>query len=824
MCVLCCEAAADLEELKAGRFSVTYPSGLQPQAVTALRVAQRTLGTKLAGYTELQQALEDRGKTARRIANLLGRPDLASDLQDRLSVAPSMQTVLLAMVTHLRLLRLSDFPSGGTIEEGRMRITVDREKDTLSVEVSGAGHGDPAPGSVFLPLVYDANGRLIGTDKGEDLAGTLSAYAQSSELWLLPLMLIHEAAESALVSELELHHPFARWFNEGVAQWVVLQLARERAPNSYGAYSKAFLPRSGQQDRRKANLLSWPQADYAELAGAGSPDRDALSTAVSTELVCRLFQRQPTGTLAQVLRRIAENRRRGIVPDSRGVCRAIQQVTRQDAWRMLLEYVPAQVSDGLQHGRRDQLVRSLMQAPVAANMQPSAAAVTVRRLLEMEPGSVAARLTRASVLYRLGLSADAAENEIKLAALLAKWLSAAPKPLLYGREDDDSRYVLGRFHQLLGRPDLARRYLAGIPESSRRYPDARAALRAVGAGQSGAAASDSRVLVGAGLLSKHALVDEPRLGVVTDVRVAATAEHQDRAIVVAGTDGALYLDRKAAVTSFIRFAVSCGRASIVQAGGNYLFADRCDLLQTSAFLLGADGKLMWGSGSPGGVDDMAAGDVDGDGRPDFVLGLNGYGGLRLLDENGKQQWQQPDANVWHVEVLAPGSGDARIVHSNATGRMIVRDGGGTVINTRTLPIYLTGFCLCRWGAVGAEERVLAAEDAGVWLCSVQGGLDRKLSAPGVGQFGVPSAVPVRLQAGGPECLAVAVGSPDGTGGSGLYLYDKDGQLIYHETLSEPCLAVARFPLGQTGPDALLVGGQGCVWQYELAGARPPRAN
>ena len=50
------------------------------------------------------------------------------------------------------------------------------------------------------------------------------------------------------------------------------------------------------------------------------------------------------------------------------------------------------------------------------------------------------------------------------------------------------------------------------------------------------------------------------------------------------------------------------------------------------------------------VDDTAAGDVDGDGRLEFVVGFNGGGGVRLLDSTEKMRWRKPDGNVWHVEI------------------------------------------------------------------------------------------------------------------------------------------------------------------------------
>jgi len=41
--------------------------------------------------------------------------------------------------------------------------------------------------------------------------------------------------------------------------------------------------------------------------------------------------------------------------------------------------------------------------------------------------------------------------------------------------------------------------------------------------------------------------------------------------------------------------------------------------------------------------------LSGDEKPRVVVGLNGGGGITMLDENGKKVWHQSDRNVWHVE-------------------------------------------------------------------------------------------------------------------------------------------------------------------------------
>jgi len=68
------------------------------------------------------------------------------------------------------------------------------------------------------------------------------------------------------------------------------------------------------------------------------------------------------------------------------------------------------------------------------------------------------------------------------------------------------------------------------------------------------------------------------------------------------------------------------------------------------------------------MDDMAAGDLDGDGVPEFVAGYNGGGGVRLFDASGKSRWRQGrSAGPLHRSQLAA---DGRIGTLRARARNV----------------------------------------------------------------------------------------------------------------------------------------------------------
>ncbi|MFQ5810626.1 MAG: hypothetical protein ACE5JM_13500, partial [Armatimonadota bacterium] len=224
-----------------------------------------------------------------------------------------------------------------------------------------------------------------------------------------------------------------------------------------------------------------------------------------------------------------------------------------------------------------------------------------------------------------------------------------------------------------------------------------------------------------------------------------------------------------------------------------------------------------GGRSPG-VNDMAAGDMDGDGSLEYIVGFNGGGGVHLVETDGTRLWRQPEGNVWHVEMLdTDGDGSLEIVHSNAGGQMTVRDSQGAVVTQARPGPYFSGFSICRWPTAGSSEHALLAEDDTIWLFDFAGDTVAELSAPQCGTLGHARGVPVRLQPGQPEHFAVAVDFKR-TRQAILYVYDSAGALVSQEVLPESCRAIAALPLAGGQAEALLVGGEGKVLRYEPAPA------
>jgi hypothetical protein len=66
----------------------------------------------------------------------------------------------------------------------------------------------------------------------------------------------------------------------------------------------------------------------------------------------------------------------------------------------------------------------------------------------------------------------------------------------------------------------------------------------------------------------------------------------------------------------------------------------------------ASGRQLWRSHHPAGVDDVAVADLDRDGVDEVIVGLNGGGGVEVLNESGLVRWRSTVVgNVWSVATV-----------------------------------------------------------------------------------------------------------------------------------------------------------------------------
>lgn len=104
------------------------------------------------------------------------------------------------------------------------------------------------------------------------------------------------------------------------------------------------------------------------------------------------------------------------------------------------------------------------------------------------------------------------------------------------------------------------------------------------------------------------------------------------------------------------------------------------------------GIKLWSYPCKSGVDGAHWGDLDMDGNDEMIIGMNGFGGLHGVSEDGKKIWQATEiGNVWNQSIISTSGGRSAIVFATEAGGSVwVFDGEGKKIRIiRPLKMYFS---------------------------------------------------------------------------------------------------------------------------------------
>ncbi len=252
--------------------------------------------------------------------------------------------------------------------------------------------------------------------------------------------------------------------------------------------------------------------------------------------------------------------------------------------------------------------------------------------------------------------------------------------------------------------------------------------------------------------------------------------------------------------------------SIVPAGNECHFLSRGSWGRPG-FLADARGKKLWTESQESGVNDTAFGAIGKPAKTMFVVGYNGGGGVSLLDAGGAKLWNQPDGNVWHVEVMQEKSAPAKIIHSNAGGVITVRDESGNIVNRSKAPFYFDHFSLCEYPKHSGKQFLVSSTDGYLWLLRTDGSTEKKLVAPIDERFNLARTIPISFGGNHVDCLATVV-SWSLWKRSVLYVHSSTGELIYQEIFPAEYPSLAALA-GAGASETLMVGGRNKMVRYHL---------
>lgn len=327
----------------------------------------------------------------------------------------------------------------------------------------------------------------------------------------------------------------------------------------------------------------------------------------------------------------------------------------------------------------------------------------------------------------------------------------------------------------------------------------------------------SGVIKGGEAFSKTVFVDGIQVGLVTDLMIDVIQGRNQ--LVASGRKGANLIDLATKTKRFVAFS-SNGSAvgSFRESHGDEIFyVNRGGF--TSDLLYDAGGALTWQL--PGGewFDSLAVGDIDGDGKLEYVVATQD--GLSAYSSSRKLLWSKREDLVWHVEIAdIVGDGREMIVHSNRNGELVIRDGSGRVVERIGALGYLSNFSVLKMPLQQGRRKLIASRDYEVVLLEGRGEHLRRYAAPDArSQSGVKGAS-MSSEEGGKLLAAIVEARPTWQR-SRLYVWAEDGTLLYEEVLPFSISSISTLKNDRDDNETLLIGGLDMIWQYKYRGTSRP---
>lgn len=228
-----------------------------------------------------------------------------------------------------------------------------------------------------------------------------------------------------------------------------------------------------------------------------------------------------------------------------------------------------------------------------------------------------------------------------------------------------------------------------------------------------------------------------------------------------------------------------------------------------------------------GPDSVAVRDLSGDGRPETIIGYNGFTGLHVLDSRGRLKWKYTGiGNVWNVATgKVMGDGKVYVLATEASGQINVLDASGKVVaqfrpgGAYCAQVYsadLTGDGIDEVLAVGTPMNAAAQQ---VLYCTNGTGL-------------VTWQVPLAGEDHEVTRQLVATGDFNGDGASevvaltadgSLRMVERNGKLRFSQSLGSRLSGVCALPKSPNGRQRFVVGVGNQAVCYEETARVPAKA-
>ena len=327
-----------------------------------------------------------------------------------------------------------------------------------------------------------------------------------------------------------------------------------------------------------------------------------------------------------------------------------------------------------------------------------------------------------------------------------------------------------------------------------------------------------KIVLGSDVIVKNLFYKNQKLRGVMSISFGRFSSDSENEIAIVSKNGAQFLTYAGAERAFISFDREGGKTvSIkVHSDGIYEFMNRGGGWQQVS-LLNSKGNTKWSypSDDNGAANDMVAGDLNGDGELEFIVGMNARGGLRVLDANGNLIHRYEAGNVFSVEVLdINNDGAPEILHSDSGVGIVIRRANGDKIGVIK---NTSGHFSLLQPSILYKETIIVYIDKNdnLNLIDIKGNIIKTFKLPGWGYRSTEGTVAYLNGSKAPPYFAFVRTIKATLGRSALFIFDSAGQLIYHEIMPSSHLAIAAFKMQGQDYEKLLVGENSSVWEYSV---------
>lgn len=461
---ICVGATCDdkLDTLTNQGITVSYPASLKPQAERVLDIFKGSVVSSLAIHRDILSLLDDPQTLADNIALLCGAEEKSDETMARLMAYKIKSQALLRSFTNVRLIESTKAASLGTVDAGVMQVNYIPEKNEFKMTFGIEGATETTINRSYFPVIVNADGTIRSENKISDMA--ISFLGSSKAMVVAP---IHDCAGYIIAQELGLYHPFTRWFNEGVSAWVTRHILAKIKPGFSSIANELFsISSKSKQLKPKVNFLTWVQPAYQFRGDNFDQELEAAHVQYAIEAVSGLLQSNGAKELPKIM---AELKYAG--SDNEAICNTIKKVTNRDFKPYLLSYVPDDIKDGIAAKEPEKLAKKAEQ--LVREKKWNEAAEATRRILEMAPADVNARLNLAWLLRETEDTRHESEMQVFLAARL---LDKGQYSFKLYAGTIEGNYILGRLAILLGNFEYARKFIEPVLALDPNHNDARRAM------------------------------------------------------------------------------------------------------------------------------------------------------------------------------------------------------------------------------------------------------------------------------------------------------------------------------------------------------------